>query len=117
MSKTSMISTTKTIISKDDLMSQKHIECPNCGYDLSPQDRICKYCGSANPFYAGGKDNLKSNNSNLSFLKSFNSNSKTEETSLNTSNVNWVVAIILLLFCFPIGVLYIVLKLFENNKS
>ncbi len=49
-------------------------QCPNCGYDLGPNDHECRYCGTKNPNYVAPENKYTSttsvNNSNLISSKS-----------------------------------------------
>lgn len=36
-------------------MDNNRMECKNCGNDLSPTEKVCKYCGSKNPYYDPSK--------------------------------------------------------------
>lgn len=78
-------------------------ECPNCGAQMDKGDKCCKYCGTANPNYKAPY--YKSEGNKIADAI----NNGAEE--LKKKNVNIVVAILLFVFCWPIGVIYLIVKL------
>lgn len=90
------------------------MECPNCGYVMSKHDKKCPYCGTENVEYSPIKNVINDtltpvstslNNSINNTIKSNNNN-----TTSAKSNINWFLAIILLIVFWPIGLVYIILK-------
>lgn len=51
-------------------------ECPNCGYDMGPNDVECKYCGTKNPHYVAPAK---------SFFETTKSNITTSQTNYATN--------------------------------
>ena len=79
------------------------IECPNCGYDLNKGDRECKYCGTKNPHYVEKPAPI------------FHAQSHTETVTTatpakNDSKISIPIFILLLIFCWPVAIVYLVLK-------
>lgn len=94
-------------------MADNH-ECPNCGNLMKPNESCCKYCGSGNPAYKPTRvvDNFLNNinlNSNAKNNTSTNANKTTK-----TNTINWLLAIILLFCCWPVGLIYIIIKLLSK---
>lgn len=103
------------------------MECPNCGNTLSASEKECKYCGTTNSEYGPISNSIKNtinsvlqpspkpapaNSSNNRYNSDGNRVVKIPEKSNNTS-INWVVAILLVFIFWPVGVIYIVYKLFK----
>ena len=82
-------------------MNQKFVECPNCGHNWTDAEKVCKYCGSANPNYK--EPSVISN-----VLSDFNNDSS---NNLKKNNFSVVLFVILLVFCWPIGIIYLILCL------
>lgn len=91
-------------------MADNRYECPNCGNLMKPNESSCRYCGSGNPSYKSIWVDNFFNGFTSSQPKSQNATSS-ESKSGGASNVNWLLAIILLICCWPIGLIYIVLKM------
>ena len=84
-------------------------ECRNCGAALSSNEKYCKYCGSVNPNYVQQKIVSKP----APFLEAKEEINKaivSVDAVGKRKNINWVLAIILLIFCWPIAIIYIVVK-------
>ena len=82
-------------------MNQKFVECPNCGHNWTDAEKVCKYCGSANPNYK--EPSVISN-----VLSDFNNDSS---NNLKKNNFSVVLFVILMVFCWPIGIIYLILCL------
>jgi len=82
-------------------MNQKFVECPNCGHNWTDAEKVCKYCGSANPNYK--EPSVISN-----VLSDFNNDSS---NNLKKNNFSIVLFVILMVFCWPIGIIYLILCL------
>ena len=82
-------------------MDQKFVECPNCGHNWTDAEKVCKYCGSANPNYK--EPSVISN-----VLSDFNNDSS---NNLKKNNFSVVLFVILMVFCWPIGIIYLILCL------
>ena len=82
-------------------MNQKFVECPNCGHNWTDAEKVCKYCGSANPNYK--EPSVISN-----VLSDFNNDSS---NTLKKNNFSVVLFVILMVFCWPIGIIYLILCL------
>ena len=91
------------------------MECPNCGYMMSKRDKKCPYCGTENAEYSPIKNVINDTFTPVSTaLNTPRKNNATPINNYNTqtkSNINWLLAIILLIVFWPVGLLYIVLKL------
>ena len=83
-------------------MNQKFVECPNCGHNWTDAEKVCKYCGSANPNYK--EPSVISN-----VLSDFNSNDSSN--NLKKNNFSVILFVILMVFCWPIGIIYLILCL------
>ncbi len=83
-------------------MAENNYECQNCGYDMSPYDETCKYCGSKNP-------NYRKSLSDLIAPKFGNTaNNTTNTTTGGKSTKNKLVCGLLQIFlgCFGVGRFY-----------
>jgi uncharacterized membrane protein YvbJ len=78
-------------------------ECPNCGYSMTKNEPNCKYCGSINPLYK--KPFYPTSPSNNT------SNTQQPNSSDDDKNINWVIFVVLLIFCWPVAVVYLLVKL------
>lgn len=80
-------------------------ECPNCGATMGKNEKCCKYCGTANPQYVKPTFSSSSVSSQVSSVTS----------QFNPKKVNWLVAIILLIIMWPIGLVYIIAASSSKN--
>lgn len=80
-------------------------ECPNCGYQFSPKDATCPYCGTANPSYQGS---YHENTSSLPHQPYTSTNNKKGKKD---AKFNVLIFILLLFFFWPIAIVYLVLTL------
>ena len=87
-------------------MEHKFVECPNCGHNWTDTEKVCKYCGSANPNYKV-TSSISETISNFSLT---GNNSNSTRTN-NKDNFSVVLFIILMVFCWPIGIIYLILGL------
>lgn len=88
-------------------MEHKFVECPNCGHNWADTEKVCKYCGSANPNYKV-TSSISETLSNFSLT----GNNSSDPTSTNyKNNFSVVLFIILMVFCWPIGIIYLILGL------
>lgn len=84
-------------------------ECHNCGATLVSTEKYCKYCGSLNPNYVEKKIISKPASFNEVQQSVSNTANKINDT-LKEKKINWVLAILLFIFVWPIGLIYIVVK-------
>lgn len=84
-------------------------ECPNCGATMNANERHCKYCGTANPRFIEKKSVFKSSSTD-NFRESLKTAVTSTENRVANAEINWVTAILLLIFCWPIGLIYIIVK-------
>ena len=90
------------------------MECPNCGYMMSKRDKKCPYCGTENAEYSPIKNVINDTFTPVSTPLNTPSNNNAKPVNNNTqtkSSINWLLAIILLIVFWPVGLLYIILKL------
>lgn len=93
------------------------MECPNCGYMMSKRDKKCHYCGTENAEYSPIKNVISDTFTPVS--TALNTPSKNNATPINNnntqtkSNINWLLAIILLIVFWPVGLLYILENKFK----
>ena len=99
----------------------KNLKCPSCGAPVKgPDDNYCEFCGaylvddeSHNNTHDEFSDTMKNIGHNI--MGSFeNITSKiNEETSKAhvDKNFNWVLFLILMFFCAPVGIIYLIFNL------
>ena len=90
------------------------MECPKCGYMMSKRDKKCPYCGTENAEYSPIKNVINDTFTPVSTPLNTPSNNNAKPVNNNTqtkSSINWLLAIILLIVFWPVGLLYIILKL------
>ena len=90
------------------------MECPNCGYMMSKRDKKCPYCGTENAEYSPIKNVINDTFTPVSTSLNTPSNNNAKPVNNNTqtkSSINWLLAIILLIVFWPVGLVYIILKL------
>ena len=79
------------------------IECPNCGYVLNKSDKCCKYCGTKNPNYV--EKPVVVNN------QPAEQSSKIQTATIKTdAKISIPLFIVLLIFCWPVAIIYLILK-------
>ena len=79
------------------------IECPNCGYVLNKEDKVCKYCGTKNP-------NFVEKTSPIVQQLTQTVNTIQTSTTGTDSKISIPVLVLLLIFCWPVAIIYLVLK-------
>ena len=92
------------------------MECPNCGYMMSKRDKKCPYCGTENAEYSPIKNVINDTFTPVSTALNTPSNNNAKAVNNNTqtkSNINWLLAIILLIVFWPVGLLYILENKFK----
>lgn len=79
-------------------------ECPNCGATINDSQKCCKYCGTENANFKALKDfqPVKSDLENVV---------KKSANQVKKANINIFVFILLLIFCWPIALVYLFVKL------
>lgn len=97
---------------------EKVNECPNCGATFGNDEKACKYCGTINPNYVPKKEFGKAGSIFESFKQGVNQNSSVNKYApkkgFNVSNINWFIAVLLFIFVWPIGIIYILVKGFGD---
>ncbi len=88
-------------------MEHKFVECPNCGHNWTDTEKVCKYCGSANPNYKV----TSSISETLSNFSLTGNNSSNPTSTNNKNNFSVVLFVILMVFCWPIGIVYLLICL------
>ena len=79
------------------------IECPNCGYVLNKSDNCCKYSEKKNPNYV--EKPVVVNN------QPTEQSSKIQTATIKTdAKISIPLFIVLLIFCWPVAIIYLVLK-------
>ena len=80
------------------------IECPNCGYVLNKSEKSCKYCGTKNSNYVEKP-------APIIFSQPTQSSDSIQTSTIKTnSKISVPVLVVLLIFCWPIAIVYLVLK-------
>ena len=85
-------------------------ECPNCGYQFSSRDAKCPYCGTANPNYSSIFNTAKNDSSsdtNSAYKSTVTNNQKDTKFSL-------LLFIVLLIFFWPLAIIYLVVYLVKK---
>jgi uncharacterized membrane protein YvbJ len=85
-------------------MEHKFVECPNCGHNWTDTEKVCKYCGSANP-------NYKATSSISETLSNFSLTSNSSNSTCTNKNFSVILFVILMVFCWPIGIVYLLICL------
>lgn len=84
-------------------------ECPNCGYAFSASDAKCPYCGTANPDYVPTEKPAAARPA--SPTQNYVSNPGSKQTPAKKKEPNWIIFIILLIICWPIAIVYLLVKI------
>lgn len=82
-------------------MPANNHECPNCGYIWSKNEKNCKYCGTINPTF------VTPPTTPTFFSQSTNNDMSTVQ---NKSNFSVGIFILLLIFCWPAAIVYLIIK-------
>ena len=80
------------------------IECPNCGYVLNKSESTCKYCGTKNSNYVEKPAPF------VFKRPSQSSDNIQTSTKKSDSKISVGVLVVLLIFCWPVAIVYLVLK-------
>lgn len=85
------------------------VECKSCGNLLHNNERKCPYCGTVVP---GQKSIGGKLEDVLGFKTTSNTSepSRTHDESQETSEINWVVMIILIIVFWPAAIIYALIK-------
>ena len=86
----------------------KDFECPNCGAQMDKNDICCKYCGTSNPNYIKPQSSGFFTSSPSSTASSYSHTSSSSSKKSGGPSVG--VAILLFIFCWPIAVIYLIVK-------
>ena len=95
-------------------MSSK-LECPNCGYQLNQAERVCKYCGSLNSNFI--QVNQRESNRQMPAILSQNNNNQSNtnnNSSSKNNNFGCLIFVLLLIFCWPAAIVYLIVKGFSK---
>ena len=80
-------------------------ECRGCGYVMSSNEKVCKYCGSPNPIYSGS---LKTTNTSITASKApiSNNSTTTNPPAKKNNKMDVGLFILLLIFFWPGALIY-----------
>lgn len=95
-------------------MDSKFIECPNCGHNWINTEKVCKYCGTANPNFKTApniSDTLSKIRFNDSFINPNNKQDNNKTTVERKNNFSILLLILLFIFCWPLAIIYLVIGL------
>ena len=84
----------------------KTLKCPSCGAPIKPEDTTCQYCGAT----------ISHDDEKKSIIDEVEKSIKIIGNKLNLKqDFNWIIFILLLVFIFPVGIIYFVLNLNDTN--
>lgn len=98
-------------------MLENIIECVGCGASLSNEFKFCQYCQRINPLYEETKskyDNSLNSNESINIESTLEPEIIIEE---DKKGFSIIVFILLLIFCFPIALIYLVISTTKDYKD
>ena len=84
--------------------------CRHCHNQISRFDvDVCPYCGTANPDYVPTEKPAAARPA--SPTQNYLSNATSNQTPAKKKEPNWIIFIILLIICWPIAIVYLLVKI------
>lgn len=95
------------------------MECPNCGYVMPNNEKVCKYCGTANSEYSFAKSVKElfvppvpaEKETKTQPLTKVNTTSYNNTSKKSKLPINIFVFILLLIIFWPAAIIYLIYKI------